>query len=259
LNERIYAVRAKEVVGKRPHVLSAGELRDTIGLTPQQQLILLLFDSDPVLERLWNEAVQLLPEIATAQYDAVVAPSYSIWLPRPRTEFLYNVKRSLIVFQALQQLNVSTVPRVAWVIEHDVRRWAQWASNPAIDVVALDLMSFRAVGDWRQQIDGLAMFDRLTNRRLRYLINGPTTVERCADVYSTVAPGRVSITNATLAAPFRDTDEPGQQLAMALDGSYGGGREIAARCASQRARLSTARRLVRTRRRSAAIRIQLAA
>ncbi|MEX0650961.1 MAG: hypothetical protein WD186_02925, partial [Actinomycetota bacterium] len=78
LREPIYAVRAKEVVGQRAHVLSAPELRATIGLAPQQLLILLLFDSDPVLERLWDDALDLLPEIAGAEYDAVVAPSYSI-------------------------------------------------------------------------------------------------------------------------------------------------------------------------------------
>jgi Domain of unknown function (DUF4417) len=233
-------------------VLRSGELRETIGLTPQQQLVLLLFDSDPVLERLWDEAVHLLPEIAGAEYDAVVAPSYSIWLPRPRTEFLYNVKRSLIVFQALQQMNVPVVPRIAWVIEHDVRRWAEWVSGTVLEVVALDLMTFRARDDWRRQVEGLALFDRLTHRRLRYLINGPTTVDRCADVYAAVAPRRVSITNATLAAPFSDPDETQPaQLRMALNGDYAAGRKMAARCASQRSTLTLARRLSRTRPRKA--------
>jgi hypothetical protein len=147
LTERIYAVRANDVIGRRRHVLRADELRDSVGLEGTQQLVLLLFDRDPILERLWDEAKDLLPEIADAAFDAVVAPSFSIWTPRPRTEFLYQAKRSLIVFHALQRMNVPAIPRVAWLIEHDVQRWAEWASEEAVRTVALDLMTFRQSGE----------------------------------------------------------------------------------------------------------------
>ena len=251
LNERIYAVRAKDVVGERAHVLRAAEFRETVGLSADQQLVLLLFDRDPILERLWEQSTRLLPEIAEAEYDAVVAPSYSIWLPRPRTEFLYNVKRSIVIFRALQQMKVPVIPRMAWVIEHDVRRFAEWAADPALEIVSLDLMTFRSDSDWRRQLDGLALFDRLTGRRLRYLVNGPTTVERYADLYNSVPPRRLSITNATMAAPFSANEQDEQehaQLAIPMSGRYGAGREIAARCKRQRATLAQARNLVQTRR-----------
>jgi hypothetical protein len=220
-----------------------------LGLQPDQHIWLVLFDKDPILERLWNESSVLLHEIADAQYDAVVAPSYSIWLPRPRTELLYNLKRSLIVFHALQQLHVPAIPRVAWVIEHDARRGARWATNPLLNVVAVDLMTFRTSADWRRQMDGLALFDRLTGENLRYLINGPSTLDRVADVYCSVSAGRVCITNATLAPPGQDDDEamhPGQ-LEIPLSGRYAVGREMAARCRRERAMLLHARRIARRR------------
>jgi len=238
-------------VGERAHVLRAAEFRETVGLSADQQLVLLLFDRDPILERLWEQSTRLLPEIAEAEYDAVVAPSYSIWLPRPRTEFLYNVKRSIVIFRALQQMKVPVIPRMAWVIEHDVRRFAEWAADPALEIVSLDLMTFRSDSDWRRQLDGLALFDRLTGRRLRYLVNGPTTVERYADLYNSVPPRRLSITNATMAAPFSANEQDEQehaQLAIPMSGRYGAGREIAARCKRQRATLAQARNLVQTRR-----------
>jgi hypothetical protein len=253
LHEELYAVRAKEVIGRRAHVLTATELRQSVGLRPAQKLVLLLFDSDPILERIWEDARHLLPEIAGAGYEAVVAPSYSIWLPRPRTEFLYNVKRSLVVFQALQQMNVPAIPRVAWVVEHDVRRFAKWASDPALTLVALDLMTFRTDADWRRQIEGLELFDRLTGRRLRYLVNGPTTIDRFADLYCCVPARRVSITNATLAAPAPGTDDgsDAEQLLIPTPDSYAAGREMRGRCRRQREMLFQARQIARGRRAAA--------
>ena len=83
LDEGTYCIRAAEVIGRRRHVLTATELRTQVGLRDDQRIILLLFDSDPILERLWDEATHLLPEIADAEFDAVVAPSSRSGLQEP--------------------------------------------------------------------------------------------------------------------------------------------------------------------------------
>lgn len=202
LDESVYAVRADVVIGQRAHVLSAADLKTLVGLRSAQKLVLLLFGQDRVLERLWNDGPALLREIATAGFDLLVAPSFSTWTPRPRTEHLYNLKRSLVCFQALQQLGTPAVPRLAWVTEYDVRRWAAWLlANPAVERVGLDWTTYRSDSDWRAQIEGLGLLDRLTGRRLRYLINGPTTNSRYADIFVKVVPPRVCLTSSTLAPP----------------------------------------------------------
>lgn len=247
LDESFYAVRAKEVIGRRQHVLPAATLRMTVGLAPKQKLALLLFDQDEILERLWNEGARLVPEIAEAAYDLVVSPSYSAWSPRPRPEFLYNAKRSLIVFRALQVTGACAVPRVTWAIEHDVRRFARWLSaNPAIEIVALDWSTYRVPEDWRRQLQGLALLDGLTRRQLVYLINGPSTVERCVEIYSTVPERRVRITNSTLAAPVNGA--PRQLQLTSRDRT---GPSFKGRCASQREMLRRATQVARAQRRVA--------
>jgi hypothetical protein len=245
LDESIYAVRAKEVIGRRRHVLPAALLRATVGLRPQQKVVLLLFDQDEILERLWNEGARLVPEIAEAAYDLVVSPSYSAWSPRPRTEFLYNAKRSLIVFRALQMTGAQAVPRVTWAIEHDVRRFASWLSaNPAIELVALDWSTYRQSEDWRRQLEGFALLDRLTRKHLVYLINGPSTLERCAEIYSTVPERRVRITNSTIAAPVGH-----ESRQLQLTSRDRAGPTFAGRCGAQRALLRRAVDVARAQRR----------
>lgn len=206
LSEPIYAISIDDVL-TRTGIRSAGEIRDFVGLDDSQELVLLLFGRDPLLQRLWREQDTLLKQVAQGGYIRAVAPSYSAWSPRPRVEFMYMAKRSLIVFHRLQELGAQAIPRLVWEIPHDVRRWARWLqANPQIDQVALDIATYRVEHDFTAQVEGLARLDQLTERRLTYLINGPTTYARAMAVFEAVSPERVSLTSGHWMArpPGRD-------------------------------------------------------
>jgi hypothetical protein len=242
LDESIYAVRGDVAIGRRAKVLRADELRAVVGLSATQKLVLVLFCKDDVLERLWEESAVVLTGIAEAGYHLVVAPSYSTWTPRPRTEHLYNLKRSLIIYSALQRLGVPAVPRVAWVTRHDVQRFALWLeANPCVELVAVDSATYRSERDWRRLLDGLELLERLTLGRLRYLINGPTKPARHADVFGILAADRVCWTSATLAPP----PEPDRQLTLSPGGMRPEG--FALRCLARRAAIAKGRRIARER------------
>ena len=197
LEEDVYILRAKEVV-KKSRVTTATEMREALGLGAGQKLIVLPFDDDDVIEDMWSREEKLIGELAEADYDAIVAPSLSTYTPRPRTEYLINMRRSMIYFSALQNAGIRAIPRLAWNISHDARRCAGWVrANPAVRMVALDLATYRVPADWREQIEGLEIFDSITERNVTYLVNGPSTVDRCEDLFEVASPARVRITNAT--------------------------------------------------------------
>lgn len=232
LPDDLYAIRAKEVIGKRKHPLTAAALRSELGLDETQQLILLLFDDDSYLERLWNEAAHLLPELAEARYDWVTGPSYSCWAPRSRYEQMYNLKRAFRIFEGLQKLGMPAIPRIGWGVEADVERSAEWLNkNRCVETVALDLSTYRAGEDWRSQVDGLRLLDRRTRRHLSYLVNGPTAVARCAELYTVVPARRLCITNSTLAPPPEPSVARQLELSTPKDKP---GRKFAAACAKSR-------------------------
>jgi len=194
-----YAVRVR-VILRENRIVSAAEVRESVGLADGQLLVALLFDRDDRLERLW--AQPMVEALANAGYDVVTAPSYSTWTPRPRVEFLVNAKRSLVYFRALQDLHAPAVPRFAWNSDHDARRAARWlAANPKVTTVALDLSTYEHTRSWQHQLRGLAILDLMTGHRLRYIVNGPTAEGRCLDVFRVVSPDRVTITNNCVAAP----------------------------------------------------------
>jgi hypothetical protein len=203
LDESIYGVRAGVVI-RSNSVLAASALKSHVGLPIQAKIVLLLFDADAVIERLYRNAKTMLPVLANAGYDLVVAPSYSCWWPRPRTDHIYNLKRSLWVFGALQKYGIPAVPRVAWGAREDVKRFAAWVQdNTSLDTVGVDLMTYRTTRWWQGQMDGLRLFDHDTGKHLRYLVNGPSELQRFIDIYDAIAPERTTVTNLAIARPPR--------------------------------------------------------
>ncbi|WP_445150697.1 hypothetical protein [Baekduia sp. Peel2402] len=196
LDGSVYAVRVRSVLRSKG-VMRAAEVRERHELRADQQLILLLFDRDELLERLWT--TDMVMSIALARYDVVIAPSYSGWMPRPPVESLVNAKRSLAYYAALNEAGANAVPRMLWQAEHDVDRWADWVlSNlSAVRLVAIDLQTYRSASDWAMQMEGLTRFDERTGRHLSYLVNGPTTRPRIEELHDAVTAERLHLTNAT--------------------------------------------------------------
>lgn len=209
LHEQVYAVSAETVIGKRKELLGADQIREALNLSESQKIVLLLFGEDRFIERLWNEAQHLFPMLSKCGFDLLIGPSYSTYLPRPRPEFLYAVKRSLLMFQAFQELGIPAILRVAWVIEYDALRIAQWVNeHPVITTVALDWTGSRPHAEWTRQIEGLKSFDLATGRRVKYVINGPSTPSRIQALLELVEPRRLTLTGEILAKPPGDVETP---------------------------------------------------
>ncbi len=217
LSGPVYAVRPQAIL-RRGRVRTAAEIREYLGLGPEQLLVLLLFDEDELLENFYDPRVAA--QLAGAGYDLVVSASYSIWWPRPRMHQLYNMTRSLALCIALQRWGVPAIPRIDWVLAHDVTRWAAWANeNPCVELVAIDAQTSkgRSSSSWNQLLAGLQDFDRQTGARLRYLINGPTIEGRWAEVYGILSPERVIFTDASL----HEAKSPSEQEKLQFAGPGG--------------------------------------
>lgn len=213
LDEPVYFIRATEVI-KTKRVTAAAEIRRALWMKQDQRLIVLLFDDDELLESMWTRGATLIRELVDAGFDALITPSFSTYTPRPRTDFLINAKRSLLYFKALQIAGANAIPRIAWTISHDARRIADWTrANPSVEMVALDLSTYRPPAGWRVQLEGLEIFDYVTRGRVSYLISGPSTQERCEQLYEIAGVDRVRITNATTQRqiPVRSLRSTGDQ------------------------------------------------
>ncbi|HET7120522.1 MAG TPA: DUF4417 domain-containing protein [Solirubrobacterales bacterium] len=228
LDEPVYFIRATEVI-KSSQVTTAAEMRRSLLLKPEQRLVVLLFDRDKLIESIWTRGAPLVRELVDAGYDAIVSPSFSTYTPRPHTDYMINMKRSLIFFEALQIAGAQAIPRVAWIVSHDARRLAIWVqNNQAVEMVAIDLSTYRSPADWQKQIEGLEIFDSMTEKRISYLINGSTTQDRCEQLYEIAGVDRIRISNATtqVQVPGKTLRSTGDQTGPTFKARLGLQREV---------------------------------
>jgi Domain of unknown function (DUF4417) len=222
LRERIYAIRAKEII-RKTHVKTGQEVREALDLSDDQLLVALLFDDDDVLELLYQFPAKVV-ELSRAGFDLIVSASFSVWSPRPRLHNLRNLIRSLDLCVALQARGAPAIPRLDWQLLHDVRRWVQWLDqNASVKTVAIDAMTC-ATNGWDDVMEGLALLDELTDKRLRYLVNGPSVERRWADLFSIISPDRLTITDAEPISAPPTTQEKldfGDVFSRALGPRYG--------------------------------------
>jgi len=178
-----YAIGPDEAIAGRRAVLPADGLREIVDIWGNQGLMLSLFGADDLQEEIWLRREQLVHEIAAARYDFVLPPSFSAWSNRPPPDFIVSAKRSLEFFRLLQGAGARTAPRLVWLSEHDARRAARWCqANPCVELITMDL-AIKQESEWRDQLQLLAFFDSLTDRRLTYVIHGPAAESRIESLF----------------------------------------------------------------------------
>ena len=70
------------------------------------------FVDDYQFERLWNNPHKYLDKIL--EYDAFLTPDFSLYLDMPRAMKIWNVFRSRLIGQFLQDYGVEVIPTISW-------------------------------------------------------------------------------------------------------------------------------------------------
>jgi hypothetical protein len=167
---------------------SGRSLRQMLGMSKDQLIIVLGFEHDRYLETIWPESrrARLVRAIAALDPDMAVAWNYSVWHRHasgwlyPRAEQLYNLKRSLKIYAELQENGVPAVPHIYWGVPRDIDRWCEWLGrNPSVALASIDLQTLDSTKSWRRALDYLSKFRQaLGGRHLHLLFSGTCSVSR---------------------------------------------------------------------------------
>lgn len=177
------------------------DIRKRMGIPAATKIILLAYGLDELIENIWPRHRQVFQQLLQSGIDLIAPINFSIWHNHPHLERLINVKRSLVVYETLQDLGFEAVPHMYFSGKADLGRWAQWlGDNPCVKMVAIDLQTIgsneRAL--WCKTVEELAYFSTLLDRPLHYLISGPQTPGRVSDIFRALGPN-VTLTNGRAA------------------------------------------------------------
>lgn len=183
----IVAVSLSNIVSKKELSMPTGDIRSKFGIHPKSKVLLLCYAKDGLIEKLWSRHKEVFKTIASLGFDIVTSVNYSVWLDHPHAERLINLKRNLITFQELQDLEIPAVPHIYWTGRKDLIRWRDWlASNKRVNMVAINLQTERERGNviWNQTLEDLKYLVSILDRPLHFLITGPSKPERVRQLLS---------------------------------------------------------------------------
>lgn len=182
-------------VGTSGRVNTAAWWRAWLRLPAEAVVIVSSFQKDSVLERAWDHRRPLVESLATAGYDLVTVPNFSLWEGDPPLEHRYNIARSLRMFEMLVEADVPTIPHVSWyLLRRDLDEWVRelrrWAGLRAF---SLDLQTLKAEEDWARGVRELRrLFDGI-GQDWDVLVNGVAQRGRIHEVAEIC--GRVHLMN----------------------------------------------------------------
>jgi hypothetical protein len=153
-------------------------MKTKLGLPETTTMIVTCFQQDHILERVWGNRRRFAESASAAGYDLVTTPNFSLWLGHTRLEHRYNIRRSILVFEALAEAGAPTIPHVAWLLNKDVDDWIEalcrWQGTK---MFSIDLTTISLCG-WDEGLLGLVRLFSAIGSGWEVLVNGVEREDR---------------------------------------------------------------------------------
>jgi hypothetical protein len=159
-----------------PRSPTADELRATFGLPSTTKIVLVGVGKDRGIETYWREhrKQQVARALEPLRWSAAIVPNYSLFLEEPRTQHMFNRKRSLLVAKDLSESGIPTALFLQAVSSGD---WAYWESflraHPEVTHVAKEFQTGTANPTrGAYALDGVSRLQERLGRRLHLFAIG---------------------------------------------------------------------------------------
>ena len=175
------AVQLGEVVSTTK-LLTAEDVRRRLGVPSGTRVLLLAYGKDALIENIWPRRRDVLRRLSELRFDLVTSINYSIWDNHPHPEKIFNIKRSLIIYEEMQEFGMPTVPHIYWFSNKTMHMWVEWLrANTTVEMVAVDAQTL-TVGDWPLFLHELETFQQLLMRPVHFIITGPESPSRISEL-----------------------------------------------------------------------------
>ncbi len=161
-------------------VRTAAEIKADLGLPREAVVIVSSFQDDAVLETAWRHRRPLVGSLASAGYDLVTVPNFSLWDKTPPLEHRYNIARSLRMFEMLVEAGVPTIPHVScYLLRRDVDAWVTELQRwPGIRAFSVDLTTLETDEKWPWALLRLQRLFQGIGEGWEVLVNGVASTSR---------------------------------------------------------------------------------
>ena len=186
---RVFGVTGRSITSKHRQ-----PLRQVYRLSPSTKLALELYVEDRVLEGIWAERRQLIPQLAELGFDLILSPNFSVWRDASRFEQLVQQRRSFAFYHELREAGLPALPDVGWSrFDPDGRLWAEWINGqPGLAAVSIFCGGRKIHAEKRahlENVEDIALFHRAVRPGVAFVLGGVHSPSRLRD-FRRAAPGR---------------------------------------------------------------------
>lgn len=175
INSSVIAVKLTNLIN--PRTLSVDfNFRQNMGISSSTKVVLLNYAHDTLIEKIWTNRHTVFPAIASLDVDFMTGFDYSVFMIHPHMERLINLSRGIFSAIQLQKYGAQAIPHLYWSGPKDIARLGVWLNNsPQTKMVATYIGLSRNKPHWKATIEGIRLLNEITNRRITFLVSGPST------------------------------------------------------------------------------------
>lgn len=157
--------------------------------------ILEFYVRDRTLEGIWDSRECIYKEINDLNLGAVIAPNFSVYEDAPRIEHLYNIQRSLIVYNELIESGINAIPDISWYNIDDLDFWVEKINRSECRIISFSFqvvdVRLKASNAWKNYIAGFRYLVNKLEKNIKIIIAGLNSSRRIEEIIKIVKDSNV--------------------------------------------------------------------
>lgn len=170
-----------------------------LNIDEKTQAILEFYIKDRQLEGFWDRRKELYPTLKKLNFNFIIAPNFSVYEDAPRIDHLYNIKRSVTVYNELIDSGINAVPDVSWYNIKDLERWVKAINKSGIKTIAFSFQTvgvkLKASGVWKSYILGFRYLCQNIDKDVTIIVAGAISEKKVEELYKASSGQKIYILN----------------------------------------------------------------
>lgn len=172
---------------------------NALNLDHWTKAILEFYVKDRTLEGFWDKRKEIYPGLKQMQFTAVIAPNFSVYEDTPRLDHLYNMKRSVTVYNEMMEAEIAAVPDISWYSLQDLKRWVKTINTEKLKAISFSFqvvdVRLKASSIWKSYLLGFRYLCQNISQDVQIIVAGLVSREKVAALYSAASGQKLHILN----------------------------------------------------------------